>query len=246
MEAKMRLDKFLVENGIGSRTEVKALLKKKLVAVNGKVETSPKVHVDPTTDQIFYDGEPLIYEEFLYYMLHKPAGVISATEDGQHKTVLDCLDDFARQKGVFPVGRLDIDTEGLLLLTNNGQLAHAMLSPKKHVDKTYRAEVAGIMTAQDQDAFKKGITLSDHDCLPAQLDIVSINEEHQTSLVKIAIQEGKFHQVKRMVKACDKEVTYLKRLSMGPILLDEELGKGNWRRLTEEELAALEVFGVAL
>ncbi|AUW96408.1 pseudouridine synthase [Streptococcus pluranimalium] len=242
----MRLDKFLVDSGIGSRTQVKAILKKKQITVNGKIESSPKVHITPETDQVCYDGAPLIYEQFLYYMLHKPSGVISATEDAHHKTVLDCLDDLAKQKAVFPVGRLDIDTEGLLLLTNNGQLAHAMLSPKKHVDKLYQAEVAGIMTKQDQLSFQSGITLSDHDSLPAQLDIISVNEERQTSLVNIIIQEGKFHQVKRMVKACGKEVTYLKRLSMGPLLLDNSLEKGDWRRLTEEELAALEVFGVPL
>lgn len=246
MGKKMRLDKFLVENGIGSRTEVKAILKRKLVAVNGKVETSPKLHIDPMTDQVSYNGQSLVYEEFLYYMLYKPAGVISATEDAQHKTVMDCLDDLARKKGVFPVGRLDIDTEGLLLLTNNGQLAHALLSPKKHVDKIYQAEVDGIMTRKDQDVFQEGIVLSDHHCLPAQLDILSVDVENQKSLVNITIQEGKFHQVKRMVKACGKKVTYLKRLSMGPLLLDDSLQKGDWRRLTEKELSCLESFGVTL
>ncbi|MEQ9763705.1 pseudouridine synthase [Streptococcus sp. ZJ151] len=242
----MRLDKFLVENGIGSRTEVKAILKKKHIAVNGEVEISPKCHIDPLVDQVFYNGQLLVYEKFLYYMLHKPAGVVSATEDVQHKTVLDCLDDLARTKGVFPVGRLDIDTEGLLLLTNNGQLAHAMLSPKKHVDKVYQAEVEGIMTTEDQLMFQKGIALSDHVCLPAQLDIISVDMENEKSLVNITIQEGKFHQVKRMVKACGKEVIYLKRLSMGPLWLDSRFKKGDWRRLSEKELSSLELFDVTL
>ena len=153
----MRLDKFLVDCGVGSRTEVKQVLKQKKIQVNGKVETSAKVHIDPDTDQVTYLGEKLLHEEFVYYLLNKPKGVISATEDDHHQTVLDLLDDTARHKEVFPVGRLDIDTHGLLLLTNNGKLAHAMLSPKKHVDKVYRAQVAGIMTQEDVVRFKEGI-----------------------------------------------------------------------------------------
>lgn len=242
----MRLDKFLVEVGVGSRTVVKKLLRQKKVTVNAKVETSAKILIDPDKDEMRYDGTLLVYQAFVYYMLHKPAGVISATQDKKHQTVLDCLDDQARQRGVFPVGRLDRDTEGLLLLTNNGQLAHAMLSPKKHVDKVYEAHVLGIMTRSDQEAFEAGIKLSDHECLPAQLEIIAVDEAEQTSLVKIRIQEGKFHQVKRMVKACGKEVTYLKRLSMGPLSLDQALEKGQWRPLQDQELRALEVFGVSL
>lgn len=142
----MRLDKFLVDCGVGSRTEVKKVLKNKQVTVNGQVETSPKQQIDEKTDQIAVAGQVLSHETFVYYLLNKPKGVISATEDDRHRTVLDQLDDTARQKEVFPVGRLDIDTHGLLLLTNNGQLAHAMLSPKKHVDKLYRVQVDGIMT----------------------------------------------------------------------------------------------------
>lgn len=236
----MRLDKLLVEIGLGSRTEVKALLKKKTISVNGKVETSPKWQVEPKADQIDYQGKPLKYEKFLYYMLNKPAGVISATEDKQHRTVLDLLDEEAQHRCVFPVGRLDIDTEGLLLLTNNGQLAHEMLSPKKHVNKRYYADVSGVMTCDDQKSFEAGIVLKDHNCLPAQLDILSTDTDKQSSRVIITIQEGKFHQVKRMVKACGKEVTYLKRLTMGTLVLDESLEKGNWRRLTAEEVADLQ------
>ncbi len=242
----MRLDKFLVEAGVGSRTEVKQLLKKKQVLVNGKLETSPKTQIDEMLDKIVCQGQNLSYEKFVYYMLNKPKGVISATEDDRHKTVLDLLDKTAWDKEVFPVGRLDIDTHGLLLLTNNGKLAHAMLSPKKHVDKLYRAKVAGVMTDEDVKAFADGIELKDFTCQPAQLDIIKADEESNTSLVEIVIKEGKFHQVKRMVLACGKEVTNLQRLSMGPLRLDDELALGEWRRLYPEELESLQKFGVEL
>lgn len=242
----MRLDKFLVEAGVGSRTEVKQLLKKKQVLVNGNLETSPKTQIDEKLDKIVCQGQNLSYEKFVYYMLNKPKGVISATEDDCHKTVLDLLDKTAWDKEVFPVGRLDIDTHGLLLLTNNGKLAHAMLSPKKHVDKLYRAKVAGIMTDEDVKAFADGIELKDFTCQPAQLDIIKADEKSNTSLVEIVIKEGKFHQVKRMVLACGKEVTDLQRLSMGPLRLDDELALGEWRRLSPAELESLQKFGVEL
>lgn len=233
----MRLDKFLTAVGLGSRTEVKALLKKKAIRVNGQVETSPKAQIDEAKDQVTYQDQVLTYEEFVYYLLNKPQGVISATEDKHHRTVLDLLDDTARHKEVFPVGRLDIDTTGLLLLTNNGQLAHALLSPKKHVDKTYVAEVAGVMTPDDVARFEAGIQLSDHLCQPALLELLDMAE--QTSRVRVTIREGKFHQVKRMVAACGKEVTNLKRLSMGPMTLPDDLPEGSWRRLTEAEVTEL-------
>lgn len=242
----MRLDKFLVEAGIGSRTEVKQLLKKKQVMVNGVIETSAKCQINEKVDKVICQGQLLSYEKFVYYLLNKPQGVISATEDNHHKTVLDLLDKTAWDKEVFPVGRLDIDTHGLLLLTNNGKLAHAMLSPKKHVDKTYRAKVAGLMTAEDVESFAKGIELKDFTCQPATLTILETNEADKTSLVEITIREGKFHQVKRMVQACGKEVTDLERLTMGPLTLDESLELGEWRRLTEEELASLKEFEVEL
>lgn len=214
----MRLDKFLVEMGFGSRTEVKQLLKKKQVLVNGKIETSAKVQIDENQDEISVNNRVLVYERFVYYLLNKPKGVISATEDDKHRTVLDLLDENARQKEVFPVGRLDIDTHGLLLLTNNGALAHAMLSPKKHVAKVYRAKVDGIITEKDVEHFEAGIELKDFTCQPAKLTILEVNEEQQTSLVEIIISEGKFHQEKRMVQACGKKVTDLERFSMGPRL----------------------------
>lgn len=242
----MRLDKFLVENGLGSRSQVKELLKKGLVLVNGRAEKSPKTQIDETADEIVVSGQKLTYEKFVYYLLNKPKGYISATEDERHKTVLDLLDKPARQKEVFPVGRLDIDTHGLLLLTNNGKLAHAMLSPKKHVDKIYRAQVAGLMNQSDVERFARGIELKDFTCQPAQLKILEVDEGNETSLVEISLAEGKFHQVKRMVAACGKEVTDLQRITMGPLQLDPELALGEWRRLTEEELKSLVRFQIEL
>lgn len=242
----MRLDKFLVENGLGSRSQVKDVLKKGLVLVNGRAEKSPKTQINETADEVVVSGQKLTYEKFVYYLLNKPKGYISATEDERHKTVLDLLDETARQKEVFPVGRLDIDTHGLLLLTNNGKLAHAMLSPKKHVEKIYRAKVAGLMNQSDVERFARGIELKDFTCQPAQLKILEVDEEKETSLVEISLAEGKFHQVKRMVAACGKEVTDLHRLSMGPLQLDPELDLGEWRRLTKEEMKSLERFQVEL
>jgi len=235
----MRLDKFLVACAVGSRTEVKNFLKSGRVTVNGKKEKSAKLQIDEETDEICFDGQKLDYEEFVYYMMNKPQGVISATEDPKHKTVLDLLDDYARAKEVFPVGRLDIDTHGLLLLTNDGKLAHALLSPKRHVDKTYLAQVKGIMTDTDVETFAKGIPLKDFTCQPAKLELVSIDTEKDQSLVRVTIAEGKFHQVKRMVAYCGKEVVDLQRLTMGTLTLDENLKRGEWRRLTKEELEGL-------
>ena len=235
----MRLDKYLVSCAVGSRTEVKNFLKSGRVTVNGKKEKSAKLQINEETDEICFDGQKLTYEEFVYYMMNKPQGVISATEDPKHKTVLDFLDDYARAKEVFPVGRLDIDTHGLLLLTNDGQLAHALLSPKRHVDKTYLAQVDGIMTDEDIETFAKGIPLKDFTCQPARLELVSIDPEKNQSQIRVTIAEGKFHQVKRMVAYCGKEVVNLKRLTMGTLTLDENLKRGEWRRLTKEELEGL-------
>ena len=235
----MRLDKYLVACSIGSRTEVKNFLKAGRVTVNGKKEKSAKLQIDEVIDEICFDGQKLDYEEFVYYMMNKPQGVISATEDPKHKTVLNLLDDYARAKEVFPVGRLDIDTHGLLLLTNDGKLAHALLSPKRHVDKTYLAQVNGIMTDADIETFAKGIPLKDFTCQPAKLELVSIDREKDQSLVRVTIAEGKFHQVKRMVAYCGKEVVDLQRLTMGTLTLDEDLKRGEWRRLTKEELEGL-------
>ncbi|HES9652229.1 TPA: pseudouridine synthase [Streptococcus pneumoniae] len=235
----MRLDKFLVACAVGSRTEVKNLLKAGRVTVNGKKEKSAKLQIDEKIDEIRFDGQVLEYEEFVYYMMNKPKGVISATEDPKHRTVLDLLDDLARSKEVFPVGRLDINTHGLLLLTNDGQLAHVLLSPKRHVDKTYLAQVKGIMTQEDVETFAEGITLKDFTCKPAILELVSIDTEKNQSQIRVTIAEGKFHQIKRMVGYCGKEVVDLQRLTMGTLVLDENLERGEWRRLTKEELEIL-------
>ena len=235
----MRLDKFLVACAVGSRTEVKNLLKAGRVTVNGKKEKSAKLQIDEERDKIRFDGQVLEYEEFVYYMMNKPKGVISATEDPKHRTVLDLLDDIALSKEVFPVGRLDIDTHGLLLLTNDGKLAHALLSPKRHVDKTYLAQVKGIMTQEDVETFAEGIPLKDFTCQPARLEILSTDTEKNQSQIRVTIAEGKFHQVKRMVVYCGKEVVDLQRLTMGTLVLDENLQRGEWRRLTKEELEVL-------
>ena len=215
------------------------MLKAGRVTVNGKKEKSAKLQINEEKDEIRFDGQVLEYEEFVYYMMNKPQGVISATEDTKHRTVLDLLDDFARTKEVFPVGRLDIDTHGLLLLTNDGQLAHALLSPKCHVDKTYLAQVEGIMSQEDVDTFAKGIPLKDFTCQPAKLEILSLDSDKGESQIRVTIAEGKFHQVKRMVAYCGKEVVDLQRLTMGTLALDENLERGEWRRLTKEELEIL-------
>lgn len=204
-----------------------------------KKEKSAKLQIDEKIDEIRFDGQVLEYEEFVYYMMNKPKGVISATEDPKHRTVLDLLDDLARSKEVFPVGRLDIDTHGLLLLTNDGQLAHVLLSPKRHVDKTYLAQVKGIMTQEDVETFAEGIPLKDFTCQPAILELVSIDTEKNQSQIRVTIAEGKFHQIKRMVGYCGKEVVDLQRLTMGTLVLDENLERGEWRRLTKEELEIL-------
>ena len=235
----MRLDKFLVACAVGSRTEVKNFLKAGRVTVNGKKEKSAKLQINEDTDEICFDGQKLEYEEFVYYMMNKPQGVISATEDPKHKTVLDLLDDYARAKEVFPVGRLDIDTHGLLLLTNDGKLAHALLSPKRHVDKTYLAQINRVMTDADVETFAQGVPLKDFTCQPAKLELVSVDTEKEESLVRVTIAEGKFHQVKRMVAYCGKEVVDLQRLTMGTLTLDEDLKRGEWRRLSKEELEGL-------
>lgn len=233
----MRLDKLLSNTGYGSRKEVRQLLKKGMIRVNGTVEKDPALHVDPESDAVSLLGEEVVYREFIYLMLHKPPGVVSATEDTRDRTVVDLLGSEERFFEPFPVGRLDKDTEGLLLLTNDGKLAHNLLSPKKEVPKTYFARVAGVVTEEDQLAFAEGVTLDDgYETKPGALEIVHAAE---TSEIELTITEGKFHQVKRMFEAVGKKVVYLKRLSMGPLTLDENLPIGEYRELAPEELAAL-------
>ncbi len=233
----MRVDKFLSNMGYGSRKEVKILLKSKAVEVNGEIVRDPKVHVNERNDDVSVEGEAVVYTEFVYLVMNKPQGVISATEDKYDKTVIDLLAEQEQHFEPFPVGRLDKDTEGFLLLTNDGKLAHELLSPKKHVDKTYYAVVEGRVTEEDTAAFKKGVVLDDgYITKPASLTLL---ESAPVSKIELTITEGKFHQVKRMFESVGKRVVYLKRLSMGPLILDPELGLGEYRQLTEEEVTRL-------
>ncbi|WP_342558742.1 pseudouridine synthase [Metasolibacillus sp. FSL K6-0083] len=233
----MRLDKLLANMGFGSRKEVKQLLKQKAVTVDTVVVKDAALKVDPEAQHIAVFGERVQYIEFIYLMMNKPPGVISATEDDYDKTVIDLLDPFAQHLKPFPVGRLDKDTEGLLLITNDGQLTHNLLSPKKHVPKTYYAKIAGRVTEEDVKAFAAGVELEDgYVTMPGHLVILTSAEQSE---IELTIQEGKFHQVKRMFEAVNKKVTYLKRLSMGPLQLDKNLKLGEYREITEEELALL-------
>ncbi|EMZ9090063.1 rRNA pseudouridine synthase, partial [Listeria innocua] len=229
------LDKLLSHTGFGSRKEVKPLLKSGAVVVNGTIQKDSKTQVNPDKDQVTVHGTPVIYQEFVYFMLHKPQNVVSATEDNLSETVIDLLAQEDTLTNPFPVGRLDKDTEGLLIITNDGTLAHNLLSPKKHIDKTYYAKIDGDVTAEDVEAFSAGVTLDDdYTCKPARLEIITPNE------IKVTIQEGKFHQVKRMFAARGKTVSYLKRISMGNLQLDESLELGEYRPLTENELLILQ------
>lgn len=233
----MRLDKLLANMGYGSRKEVKKLLKEKAVRVDGTIVKDSALKVDPDKQVVEVYGERVEYVEFIYLMLNKPPGVISATEDKYDQTVVDLLDPLSQHFEPFPVGRLDKDTEGLLLITNDGQLAHNLLSPKKHVPKTYYAHIEGVVSEADVEAMRKGVTLDDgYETKPGELVIL---ESGSMSKIELTIQEGKFHQVKRMFEAVGKKVVYLKRLSMGSLQLDEELELGDYRELTAEEIAAL-------
>lgn len=233
----MRLDKLLANMGFGTRKEVKQLLKQKVVTVDQVVVKDASMHVDPVKQDVSVYGERIDYTEFIYLMMNKPPGVISATEDLVDRTVIDLLDPFHQHFKPFPVGRLDKDTEGLLLITNDGQLAHNLLSPKKHVPKIYFAQIDGVVTEDDITAFKAGVELDDgYVTKPGELVILTSGEKSE---IELSIQEGKFHQVKRMFEAVGKKVTYLKRLSMGSLKLDEDLKLGEYRQLTDDELTAL-------
>ena len=234
----MRLDKYLSDMGVGTRSELKKDIRKGNVSVDGEIVKDPG-HSVSSSSRVIYKGTAVSYDEFEYYMLNKPAGIISASEDDREPTVVDLIAE-PKRKDLFPVGRLDRDTEGLLLITNDGALAHRLLSPKHHVDKTYYVEVSGILTDSDVELLNEGLILTDGlECLPADLKILSVSEDEYASEAEITIREGKFHQVKRMFSSIGSEVIYLKRLSMGPILLDPELEPGEYRRLTSDEIAAL-------
>lgn len=231
----MRLDKYLAEMGVGTRQEVKKQIRQGKAAVNGTVVKVADTKIDETSDEVTICGRNISYVSYEYYMLNKPAGVVSATEDRRDTTVIDLIKE-KKRKDLFPVGRLDKDTEGLLLITNDGDLAHRLLAPKKHVDKVYYAKIDGMVTEEDVNRFAEGIDIGAEEeemTRPAKLDIMKSAEESE---IRLTIHEGKFHQVKRMFLAVGKEVTYLKRERMGTLCLDENLKPGEYRLLTEEEI----------
>jgi len=235
---KLRIDKILSNVGYGSRAEIKVYCKKGLVKVNDKVISNPGTQVDTDTDKIEFNNEVVRYREFVYIMMNKPDGYLSATFDKRDPIVLDLIESSYLAFEPFPVGRLDKDTEGLLVLTNDGKLAHRVLSPKKHVPKTYYAKIDGVVTEKDVKAFEEGVTLDDgYETMPSQLKIL---ESGETSEIELTIHEGKFHQVKRMFESVGKKVVYLKRLSMGKLKLDETLSLGEYRELTDEEVKLIE------
>lgn len=232
----MRLDKFLAKAGMGTRTEVKQMIRKGRVTINGQTAKGGDQKTDPEKDLVCLDEKIVQYEEFEYFMLNKPAGCVSATRDRISETVMKYIPS-DRKGELFPVGRLDKDTEGLLLITNDGELAHRLLSPGKHVDKTYYAEVSGRVTEEDVRQFKEGLSIGEpKKTMPSKLHILSSGE---VSCVEVTIQEGKFHQVKRMFLAVGKEVLYLKRISMGSLVLDQELKPGMARPLSNKEIQSL-------
>lgn len=238
MGKKMRVDKLLSNVGVASRAELKKYCKQGLISVNGKVINNPGIQVDSENDEVMFNGEKIVYREFIYIMLNKPDGYISATFDKHDPIVLDLIDSSYLVFEPFPVGRLDKDTEGLLVLTNDGQLSHRVLSPKKHVPKTYYAKIQGKVTEEDILAFEKGVILDDgYETMPSQLKILKSDD---ISEIELIIHEGKFHQVKRMFESVDKKVVYLKRISMGKLKLDESLELGEYRELTEEEVKLIE------
>lgn len=233
----MRLDKFLCDMQLGTRSQIKEAVKKGLVSVNGMPVRSPDHKLDEKRDTVVYMGQVLTYQNLYYYMLHKPAGVVTATKDNREPTVMGLLSD-AVGKDLFPVGRLDKDTEGLLLITNDGDLAHRLLSPRKHVEKTYYAECSGMLTADGIAPLECGVDIGDETrTLPAK--VRRISQSADSYALELTITEGRFHQVKRMVQAVGGSVTYLKRLSMGTLTLDPGLPKGSYRPLSEKEIADL-------
>ena len=231
----MRLDKYLCHMGAGTRSQVKQKIRKGLVAVDGKCVKQPEYQVSPV-QQVCVEGRVFSYTEMEYYMLNKPAGCVSARTDEKCRTVLDLISS-KKRKDLFPVGRLDKDTEGLLLITNDGKLAHRLLSPRRHVDKTYEARVSGLITGEHVRAFLEGLDIGEErPTRPAFLEVLLSGE---ISEIRVTICEGKYHQIKRMFQAVGCEVLYLKRISMGSLTLDESLKPGEYRPLTEEELAGL-------
>lgn len=246
---QIRLDKYLADMGIGTRSQIKQYIRKNQVQVNGSFPKGPEQKINPESDTVTYMGNEVSYDIYVYFMFYKPQGCVSATKDNVHKTVLDYMAGAGR-KELFPVGRLDIDTEGLLLITNDGALTHNLLAPGKHVPKTYYAKVSGRVTEEDITVFRKGIDIGERAVtMPAELEILSCKKTEREdkdsmqrrwiSEITLTIMEGKFHQVKRMFEAVGKKVIYLKRISIGGLQLDETLKPGEYRALTEDEMKLL-------
>ncbi|WIV13854.1 pseudouridine synthase [Proteiniborus sp. MB09-C3] len=243
MQKKERLDKILSNLGYGSRKDVKGLVKSGSIEINGKVVSDSSIKIDPYSSVIKIEGKTVEYREFIYLMMNKPQGIISSTDDFRDKTVIDLISEEYKAFNPFPVGRLDKDTEGLMVLTNDGQLSHRVLSPKKHVEKVYYAEVEGVVTEEDKLLFNEGVILDDgYKTLPAKLEIMASDN---FSKIYLTIEEGKFHQVKRMFLAVGKKVVYLKRMAIGGLRLDESLGLGAYRELTKEEILLIERKGLS-
>ncbi len=237
MKDKIRLDKLLANSGLGSRKEIKKTVREGKVAVNGTIVTDSSVHVHPGEDMITFDGVVVNYREFIYLMLNKPGGFVSATVDHRENTVIELVPERFRHFELFPVGRLDKDTEGLLLLTNDGKLAHELLAPRKHVPKTYFVKIGGRITEEHKKRFAEGIVLDDgYMTMPSRLSLLKSGD---VSEAEVVIHEGKYHQVKRMFGALGLPVVYLKRTAMGSLTLDESLAPGEIRELSAEELALL-------
>ncbi len=245
--AIIRLDRYLADAGQGTRNQVKQLVRRGSVTINGTVVKQTDCKVNTDSDCVAVDGHLLSFAEYQYFMLHKPAGVVSATTDGRNKTVLELIGE-EKRRDLFPVGRLDKDTEGLLIITNDGKMANNLLAPGKHVDKLYYAEVSGEVTEEIIASFRKGLDIGDTALTaPAQLRLISCEKDKKSgavgtvpvSRVEIVITEGRYHQIKRMFQALGMEVLYLKRLSMGPITLDENLACGAYRALSKREIDLL-------
>lgn len=233
-----RIDKILSNLGHGTRKEVKGLLKKGKVEIDGIIASDSAMKIDPDKSVIKVSGEEINYRKYIYLIMNKPAGVVSATVDNHDETVIDLLDEEYHSFKPFPIGRLDKDTVGLLLITNDGELNHKLIAPKNHVDKVYYAEINKFIDAKDISTFKNGVVIDDgYKCMPAILEVLNANENG--SEVMVTIQEGKFHQVKRMFESVDKKVVFLRRISFGPLKLDENLCEGQYRELSEEEINSL-------
>lgn len=240
----MRLDKLLAHSGYGTRKDVKGLIASGVVTVNDAICKKVGQNINLNRDQVAVMDQTVTYQKYYYFLMNKPAGVISATEDSMHQTVIDILEPEFAKPDLFPVGRLDIDTTGLLLLSNNGQLAHQLLSPRKEVSKVYWAVIDGLVTEEDRQQFAAGLDLGDFMSQPAELTVLETDATKLQSTIEVEIHEGKFHQVKRMFQAVGHEVVQLKRIAMGPLQLDDALAEGEVRELNKQEIESLKPYGL--